>query len=316
VVFPTVTTTATSNISANAVTSGGNVSDTGGGEVTARGVCWSDHQNPTVADSKTTDGTGTGAYQSQIAGLIPGTYYARAYATNSAGSGYGNMVTFTTEKTLPVLTTKSVTNISAMGGVSGGNITSAGGGTISERGICWNDSPNPTITNDKTVSSATPFSFNAAIAKASPGTTYYIRSYATNEIGTGYGDQKTFTTSDAAYYQSFESGMTPQGWTGTFTVTNEYTFDGSYSFSSLFDQYCDATFTTNLIAAGQISFYYFYYGGTSIDFYIDDVLIANFPNDGGGWRQGIANIVAGNHTFKWHSSRGGHCYIDQIIITQ
>jgi hypothetical protein len=226
------------------------------------------------------------------------------------------MVTFTTEKTLPVLTTKTITNITAMGAVSGGNITSAGGGTITERGICWNDAPNPTITNDKTVSSATPFSFSAALAKASPGTTYYLRAYATNEIGTGYGDQKTFTTSDAEYYTSFETGMTPAGWTGTYTVTNEFAFDGSYSFGSLYNQNCDATFTTNLSNAGQISFYYLFYGSTSMDLYIDDVLIASFPNDGGGWRQGIANIAAGNHTFKWRNSVGGKCYIDQIIITQ
>lgn len=327
VVFPTVTTDATSNITANAVTSGGNVTNTGGDIVTARGVCWSANQNPTVVDSKTIDGTGTGSFKSQIAGLIPGTYYARAYATNSAGSGYGNMVTFTTEKTLPVLTTKTITEISAMGGVSGGTITSAGGGTILERGICWNNSPNPTITNEKITSPATTASFNAAIAKASPGTTYYLRAYATSEIGTGYGDQKTFTTSDAAYHQSFETGMTPAGWAGPFTVTNESALEGSYSFMSLYGANCDATITTILTTSGQIGFYYSYAGGaSSIDFYIDDILIANFPNNSNGWRQGLAPVSAGTHIFKWHYNDGignnqygainGKCYIDQIIITK
>ncbi|MDP2888494.1 MAG: hypothetical protein Q8P34_05935, partial [Bacteroidota bacterium] len=113
VVFPTTITAAVTNITANAVTSGGSVTATGGGEVTARGVCWSDHQNPTISDSKTSDGAGTGEFKSQISGLTPGTYYARAYATNSAGTGYGNMVSFTTENTLPVLPTKAITNISA-----------------------------------------------------------------------------------------------------------------------------------------------------------------------------------------------------------
>lgn len=327
VVFPTVTTTATTNITANAVTSGGNVTATGGGDVTAKGVCWSANQNPTVADSKTNDGTGTGAFQSQITSLLPGTYYVRAYATNSAGTGYGNMVSFTTEKTLPVLTTKNITEISAMGAVSGGNITSAGGGTISERGICWSDSPNPTIANEKTAITSTASSFSAAIVKATPGTDYYIRAYATNEIGTGYGDQKTFTSSDASYYTSFETGMTPAGWAGPWTVTSEEAFDGGYSFKSLWGQDNDVTFTTTLSSAGLISFFYSYTGyAIGIDFYIDDILIANFPSDGTGWRQGLAAVSSGVHIFKWHYIDGignnysgpndGRCQIDQIIITK
>jgi hypothetical protein len=323
VVFPSVTTTEVTNITANAVTSGGNVTATGGGSVTARGVCWSANQNPTISDSKTTNGTGTGPFQSQIASLIPGTYYARAYATNSSGTGYGNMVSFTTEQTLPVLTTKNITDISAMGGVSGGIITSAGGGTISDRGICWSDSPNPTITNEKSASTSLASSFSAAITKAGPSTIYYLKAYATNEIGTGYGDQKTFSTSESQYYTSFETGMTPSGWAGPFTVTNESAYDGSYSFMSLTAQENSETFTTTLSTTGQISFYYSFADGSSIDFYIDDVLISNYPNDGSGWRQGLAPVNPGTHIFKWTfhkiyswGSYYGKIFIDQIIITK
>ncbi len=323
VVFPTVTTAAATNITANAATSGGNVTATGGGEVTARGVCWSDHQNPTISDSKTNDGTDTGEFRSQIDGLIPGTYYVRAYATNSAGTGYGNMVTLTTEKTLPVLTTKNITDISAMGAVSGGSISSSGGGTISARGICWSDTPNPTITNEKTTSTATSASFSAAITKASPSTIYYLKAYATNEIGTGYGEQKTFTTSDAAYYQSFEAGMMPLNWTGTWSVSNENAFDGSYSLKSLTGQSCDALFTISLSTAGQISFKYLlnttqYSPSPSLDFYIDDIKIANFPMDASGWRQALFPVTPGTRTFKWHLNGiyQYKCYLDQITITK
>ena len=173
VVFPTVTTNSVTNITANAVTSGGNITATGGGEVTERGVCWSDHQNPVITDNKTSDGTGTGQFQSQITGLTPGTYYARAYATNSAGTGYGNMVTFAPEKILPALTTKSITEISAMGAVSGGNITSNGGGTISDKGICWGENPNPSK-NDNVISAGSGQSgFVCAINTARPNTSYY-----------------------------------------------------------------------------------------------------------------------------------------------
>lgn len=294
VVFPSVTTAAATNITSTAVTSGGNVTATGGGEITARGVCWSDHQNPTIEDSKTNDGEGTGEFRSQVSGLIPGTYYLRAYATNSAGTGYGNMLPFTTEKTLPVLTTKAITEISAMGAVSGGNISSTGGGTLTGRGICWSDSPNPTIANEKTTSTATASSFSAAIAKATPGTSYYLKAYATNEIGTGYGDQKTFTTSDAQYYTSFESGMTPINWSGPFSVSNEQAFVGTYSFKSI-GSACDAILSISLISDGQISFYYQFIGDpNSIDFSIDNDNVAHYPNDGSDWRQGLVPVLQVN----------------------
>lgn len=97
---PTVTTTVVSDITTTGASSGGNVTDDGGASVTARGVCWSTSSNPTISDSKTTDGTGTGTFTSSITGLSPGTtYHVRAYATNSEGTGYGAEKTFTTEDT-------------------------------------------------------------------------------------------------------------------------------------------------------------------------------------------------------------------------
>ena len=98
-VLPQVTTSAVSNISGTTditATCGGNVTDMGLDDVTARGVCWSTSQNPTVSDSHTTDGDGTGSLTSNITGLTAGaTYYVRAYATNSAGTAYGNQESFT-----------------------------------------------------------------------------------------------------------------------------------------------------------------------------------------------------------------------------
>lgn len=89
-VLPTVTTTSISLITATTASSGGNITSDGGDEVTARGVCWATSINPTTADSKTTDGTGTGSFASAITGLTDTfTYYVRAYATNSVGTTYG-----------------------------------------------------------------------------------------------------------------------------------------------------------------------------------------------------------------------------------
>lgn len=95
--LPTVTTASITAILATSATGGGNVTATGGCAVTARGVCWSTSTNPTISNSHTTDGSGTGSFTSSITWLTCGlTYYARAYATNFAGTSYGSEVSFTT----------------------------------------------------------------------------------------------------------------------------------------------------------------------------------------------------------------------------
>ena len=94
---PTVTTSVVSDITTNSATSGGNVTLQGSSTVTARGVCWSTSQNPTISDNKTYDGTGTGSFTSSLTGLSASTkYYIKAYATNQSGTSYGNQVSFTT----------------------------------------------------------------------------------------------------------------------------------------------------------------------------------------------------------------------------
>ena len=93
----TVTTSAAGNITEISATCGGNVTSDGGVEVTVRGICWSTLQTPTISDFHTEDGSGTGNFTSEISGLTAGTtYYVRAYATNSTGTAYGNLISFTT----------------------------------------------------------------------------------------------------------------------------------------------------------------------------------------------------------------------------
>jgi len=95
---PTVTTSSISNYSYNSATCGGIVTACGSSAVTARGVCWSTLQNPTIADEHTSDGSGNGAFISNITGLSPiTTYYIRAYANNSYGTSYGNQVIVITD---------------------------------------------------------------------------------------------------------------------------------------------------------------------------------------------------------------------------
>ncbi len=93
--LPNLSTAAVSNLSATTATSGGEVVSDGGHAVTGRGVCWATSPNPTVSGSKTSDGAGTGVFTSNLTGLVSGTlYYLRAWATNSAGTTYGNQVSF------------------------------------------------------------------------------------------------------------------------------------------------------------------------------------------------------------------------------
>jgi hypothetical protein len=98
VVPPTLTTNTISDILSNSVKSGGNISADGGAAITSRGVVWGTATNPgTDLSTKTSDGTGTGSFQSSITGLKENTkYYLRAYAINSSWIGYGNEVSFTT----------------------------------------------------------------------------------------------------------------------------------------------------------------------------------------------------------------------------
>ncbi len=94
---PAVTTTDVTAITGTTATSGGEVTSEGSSTVTERGVCWGTVANPTIADSKTSDGTGVGVFTGSITGLTPGTvYHVRAFATNSHGTSYGADVEFST----------------------------------------------------------------------------------------------------------------------------------------------------------------------------------------------------------------------------
>ena len=191
-----VTTASVTGITQVTATSGGNVTDDGNAEVTARGVCWGTSQNPTTGSSKTSDGTGTGNFTSSITGLTPGTtYYVRAYATNSEGIAYGSEVSFSSNPVLlATLTTTTATSITQTTAVSGGNITSDGGGAITARGVCWGTATAPLATGFHTTETGTTDTFTSNITGLTANTKYYYRAYAINSAGTAYGDEKFFTT--------------------------------------------------------------------------------------------------------------------------
>jgi uncharacterized protein (TIGR02145 family) len=194
-VVPTLITVTLTNVTPTALTSGGSISDDGGSQITARGVCWSLLKNPTNVsrDSITVNGSGPGVFSSAVKGLKPAvTYYFRAYATNSAGTGYGNELS-SQYSVVPTLTTSLVTAVNDNVVTCGGNITSDGGFDVTARGVCWGTSKTPTIYNNITKDSVGTGTFNSVISSLLPDVVYYVRAYATNKIGTSYGNERTFT---------------------------------------------------------------------------------------------------------------------------
>lgn len=195
--LPTVTTAAINEIGTQTAVSGGEVIDNGGFAVTARGVCWSITPQPTVSNSRSNNGSGTGAFTSNISGLHPSTtYYLRAYATNMAGTVYGEERQFTTLSGSPMVETVVASAIGSTTAATGGRIDSDGGFAITARGVCYSTSPNPTINSPHTTDGIGTGSFVSQLSGLVPSTTYYYRAYATNASTTAYGEEHTFTTTE------------------------------------------------------------------------------------------------------------------------
>lgn len=107
--------------------------------------------------------------------------------------------------TAPLLTT-TLSSISSTTVISGGNVTSDGGATVTARGVCWNTSANPTITNSITTDGTGTGAFTSSITELTRNTTYYVKAYATNSIGTSYGNEISFKTATAFIGDSYQGG--------------------------------------------------------------------------------------------------------------
>lgn len=197
---PTVTTSQITDIGENTATGGGEVTDDGGEDVTARGVVWSRTSNsPTIEDSdgKTEDGTGTGTFTSHLTGLSPGaTYSVRAYATNKEGTGYGDTVTFSTLPGLPTVTLSPISNISRNSATGTADVALDGGSAVTARGIVWSIYTSPSLDkfDGKTEDGTGTGGFTSGLTGLISGTTYYVRAYAVNSVGTSYSSEVSFQT--------------------------------------------------------------------------------------------------------------------------
>lgn len=111
--------------------------------------------------------------------------------------------------TIPTVSTNAVTSITTSTALSGGNVSSEGGDNVSARGVCWGTMSNPDITGNHTTNGAGPGIFISNITNLTSGTLYYVRAYATNGVGTAYGDELSFTTLNplVAIGDSFQGGI-------------------------------------------------------------------------------------------------------------
>ena len=193
--LPVLTTGQASEITINSALVSGNVTDDGGADVTARGICWGTASMPVLDDEFKASGTGKGEFTCVVEELAPNTqYFARAYAENSVGIAYGNEVAFTTGTAAPTVTTGQVSGVTATSAVCGGTVTYNGGGLITEKGICWSTTPDPDLQDTFTSSSTGTETFSSTMTNLLPGTRYYAKAYVKNAGGTAYGEQIIFNT--------------------------------------------------------------------------------------------------------------------------
>lgn len=219
-VLPTVVTGFISNIAGTTATGGGNVTADGGSPVTARGICYSTSLNPGITDSVVTNAAGgTGSFTGGMTNLVPSTaYHVRAFATNGVGTAYGSDSTFTTTAvTAPVVTTATAFGIGSTTANSGGNITSNGGTPLLARGIVYGTAPSPTLSSSVlTDGGLTTGSYTSVMTGLTANTQYYVKAYATNSVGTTYGNEVSFTTLSSGFFSAtypFDSVKTTSGLT-------------------------------------------------------------------------------------------------------
>jgi len=218
--------------SSTSISCGGNISYEGASAITARGVCWSTSPNPTINNNKTTDGTGTGIYASVVDGLNTSQiYYIRAYATNSVETRYGEELTFIIALNIQT----DVISISSNSTVtSGGNISVPQGIEITERGVCWDTNPNPTILNSITSDGNGNGDFSSNLAGLTNDAKYYVRAYAIINNTAFYGNETSFTHKVSciiASYGFFDSEVFYENGTNN----NRTFYTGSYGNYISFD---------------------------------------------------------------------------------
>ena len=184
-----------SNITTNTATTGGELLSDGNTIITAKGVCWSLTNSPTIDDNFSNNYDSTTTFESIIEGLSPNTeYFVRAFATNEFGTYYGNELIIFTLSGEIILETGEAYDITIDNAFINCNIISDGGAEVIEKGICWNLDGNPTIADQINTQGSGSDNYTADLSMLENYTDYYARAFATNSTGTYYGNEIEFKT--------------------------------------------------------------------------------------------------------------------------
>ena len=213
--LPTVTTEAATNILSTEAWLNGSVIENAEYPVTERGFLLADNEQLTESVQHLADAGGENFHCAVHNLQIATRYYFRAYVRTALGITYGDVLFFDTQAETPVVLTIPVTDITYTTATCGGSVTATGGSDVTSRGVCWSTSQNPTINNDHTPVGNGMGTFSYMLSYLSPNTTYYVRAYATNNLGTAYGSEVTFTTAEI-----FHNAGDAQPCPGTPTVTD------------------------------------------------------------------------------------------------
>ena len=196
--LPVVNTSSISDITYTGATISCSIVSDGNGDISSRGICYSVDTLPTCeSGTKKTTSVSTNEFTVALSNLQPGvTYHVRAFAQNVMGIAYGEDMTFTTKAySVPTVTTTNGSSITYKTFTSGGRIVDNGGQNVTSQGICYSPLPNPTIDNTKkTASRKSDGSFTCSLTGLEIGTIYYVRAYAINAAGVGYGEEIEIST--------------------------------------------------------------------------------------------------------------------------
>jgi hypothetical protein len=198
IVIPTVETIDADSITPYTAIAGGTIISQGEALVTQKGICYSLYTNPTINEDTVLCDTGLMEFSCLLSDLQPAqTYYFKAFAINEVGVGYGVEKSFTTlenPQVLPTVETHPVAQITNISAICGGNVTNEGSSPVMAHGVCWSLSPEPTLSDHFTNDGEGGGNFQSQVTGLDPNTTYYIRAYATNQWGTTFGNETSFTT--------------------------------------------------------------------------------------------------------------------------
>ena len=235
IVYSKIQTVGTSNTSSTASDVEGLIEELTETTHAEFGVCWDTLKDPTVYKQKqvVSGAAKTGSFKVNLTGLKPAkTYHTRAFVLDNKKYVYGLNLSFTTSAAnLPIVTTTSVSGITSVYALSGGNVTGEGDKPVLSKGVCYDTIAQPTILKTKTIDGWSTGTFTSTLTQLIPSKTYYVRAYAISEFGISYGSQVTFATTAKLfslhedYTDNKNSWYTGSDTYGTISLTGgEYVF--------------------------------------------------------------------------------------------